>query len=387
MSKGMMEELGLLQDGFIKGRVSRREFLQALGIACVSAGLVGAPIERLVGSASAAGKSIRFDCWGGSVSEAFNEYAFKPFTKATGDKVVMGSIGNMEAYLSKVKASFPPGGEYNIAILAHKLAYVQVLDMGLGTVLDESKIPNLKYVIQSLLSRYRALSNGTLSTAPFIYGRVGIAYNTKYISKERAEKMGVALLWDKGLKGKLGSWMDWRTLIWHAALYTDQDPNNIRDMNAIWAALREQRGLFKKYWSSGAEFMSMMANEEFYAAQGWSGRVASLQEQGHPIGFVLPKNCLSWSEHLFVFKGTDLEMAHALLNFMLDPKCAIAVSQGAKYPNTIDPTKIEMPESVRKLPAFDPTGKLEGFVFLDPAYWKQHQVDWFEMVDRIRGGA
>jgi spermidine/putrescine transport system substrate-binding protein len=46
-----------------------------------------------------------------------------------------------------------------------------------------------------------------------------------------------------------------------------------------------------------------------------------------------------------------------------------------------------MPEAVKKLPAFDPTGKLEGYLFADPEYWNGHQLDWAEKWDRIKAGA
>jgi spermidine/putrescine transport system substrate-binding protein len=102
--------------------------------------------------------------------------------------------------------------------------------------------------------------------------------------------------------------------MWYAALHTGQSPNNMTDLKAIWAALREQRGLMKKYWASGAELMSLLANEEIYATVAWSGRVAALQQEGHPIGYLSPTGTYSWMEYLFVLKGTDLEVAQSCLS-------------------------------------------------------------------------
>jgi spermidine/putrescine transport system substrate-binding protein len=74
--------------------------------------------------------------------------------------------------------------------------------------------------------------------------------------------------------------------------------------------------------------MSLLANEEIYATVAWSGRVAALQQEGHPIGYLSPKGTYSWMEYQFVLKGTDLEVAQKLLNFMLEPAAAIAVAEG-----------------------------------------------------------
>ncbi len=381
------EKLDRVYDAYKSGKLSRRHFLKYLAMAGASIGLLGSPFGNMLGDARAA-QSIRFDGWGGSTSEAFRKYAFKPFTEKTGIEVIEGEFGDMNSYLTRVKASYPPGGEFNIAHLSAVFDYARYAELGFASVLDETKIPNLKNVMSSMIKPLRDITKGTLSAVPYDLGQTGIAYNTNKISKEKAEKLGVALLWDKELKGKLGSWGgDFRTNMWYAALQTGQSPNNITDLKAVWAALREQRDLMKKYWSSGAELMSLLANEEIYATVAWSGRVAALQLEGHPIGYLSPKGTYSWMEYLFVLKGTNMEVAEKLLNFMLEPAAAIAVSEGQNYPPSLDPSKVTLTDKIKKMPAFDPTGKLEGYLFADPAYWNANQLEWTEKWDRIKAGS
>jgi spermidine/putrescine transport system substrate-binding protein len=145
--------------------------------------------------------------------------------------------------------------------------------------------------------------------------------------------------------------------------------------------------LIRKYWGSGAELMSLLANEEIYATVAWSGRVAALQQEGYPIGYLSPDGTYSWMEYLFVLKGTDLAVAQQLLNFMLEPTAAIAVAEGQNYPPSLDPTKIEMTEKIKKMPAFDPTGTLKGYLFAIPSYWNAHEVEWSEQWDRVMAGS
>jgi spermidine/putrescine transport system substrate-binding protein len=367
------------------GGLSRRDFIRFAGIAGAALGLCGGPFGLV--SAAMAAKSIRFDGWGGTTSEAFRKYAFEPFSKATGIEVIDGEFGDMDSYLTRVKASFPPGGEFNLAHLSGVFDYARYVGLGYESVLDESKIPNLANVMTAMVEPYRKITPKGLSAVPYDLGQTGIAYNTNKISKDKAEKLGAGLLFDESLKGKLGSWTDWRTNIWYAALATGQNPNDIENMDKVWSALRKQRDLIKKYWGSGAELMSLLANEEIYATPAWSGRVAHLQDQGHPIGFLQPEGTYSWQECIFVLKGSDADTAQKLLNFMLAPKAAVAVAEAQKYPPSLDPTKVEMPESVRKLPAFDPTGQLKGYLFGVPDYWNGHQLEWAEMWDRVMAGA
>jgi len=385
MKKDLEQRLDDLYQGYQEGKVSRRDFVKTVGIAGAALGLAGGPFG--LAKNAFASKSISFYSWGGSTSAALRKYAFDPFTKKTGIEVVDAAFTSMDAFLTQVKASYPPGGEFNIAHLSAVYDYARYKNLGFNVVLDESKIPNLKNVIKKMTDTLRDITDGKLSAVPYDYGQTGIAYNTEKIKPAEAEKLGAALLYDKSLKDKLGSWGgDFRTNMWYAALYTGQDPNNIKDVDAVWKALKEQRSLIKKYWASGSELMSLLANGEIYATVAWSGRVAALQKQGYPIGYLAPKGTYSWMEYMYVLKGTDLSIAEKLLNFMLEPKPAIAVAEGQNYPPSLDPRKVSMPEAIKKLPAFDPTGQLDGYLFAKPSYWNSHQVDWGEKWDRIMAG-
>jgi len=96
MSNVTKENLDRLYDAYKNGTLSRRHFLKYLGLAGAAIGLIGSPFGNAVKEAWAA-KSIRFDGWGGSVSESFREHAFKPFTKATGIEVIDGEFGDMNS--------------------------------------------------------------------------------------------------------------------------------------------------------------------------------------------------------------------------------------------------------------------------------------------------
>ncbi|MBA3010645.1 MAG: extracellular solute-binding protein [Proteobacteria bacterium] len=386
MGNDFEKRLKDVHESYSQGNISRRDFVKFVGITGATLGIMGGPFG-LVKQAFSGSKEITVHSWGGSTSEALRKFAFDPFTKESGIKVIDAAFTGMDAFLTQVKASYPPGGEFNIAHLSAVYDYARYTDLDFGVVLDETQIPNLKNVMTKMTDTLRGISKGTLSAVPYDLGQTGIAYNTQKISKEDAEKLGASLLFDKSLKGKLGSWGgDFRTNMWYAALHTGQSPNNITDEKAVWEALKEQRGLIKKYWASGSELMSLLGNGEIYATVAWSGRVAALQKQGHPIGYLAPDGTYSWMEYMYVLKGTDLAVAQKLLNFMLEPEAAIAVALGQNYPTSLDPTKVAMPDEVQQLPAFDPTGKLDGYLFADPGYWNGHQLEWAEKWDRIMAG-
>ena len=321
-------------------------------------------------------KRVRVDTWGGKPELALLNYAYAPFENDTGIRVLTGTITDLEDLLAAVMKSFPPGGEYNILHLSSLDAYIQFVQNGLGVELDEQHIPNIQNIMPAMLEPLRKVNNGKLSAIPYDLGQTGIAYNPKYITKEKAEAMGVGLLWDSGLAGKIGSYNDMKTNVWYAALYTGQDPNNIENIDGIWQALAEQHNLVQSYWETGYEFKNLWTNEKVYVSLAWSGQVQDMIESGYSIAWLAPDNAYTWMEYMFVLKGTDLEAAETLLNYMLNPEPAIEVALSQNYPPSLDPTKIDMPDTVKSIPAYDPTGSLKGYLFPDPAYWIAHIEEW-----------
>lgn len=365
------------------GSISRRTFLRLLSVAGTAAGLGGGIFAAMSPEAWAEVKQIRYDGWGGVVQKA-EEKAFSKFTSKTGINVVTGSYGSDEEFLTKVKASSP--GDYNVFKSGEMFRYADAIDLGWGVKLNTDNIPNLKFVIPKLVSLLRKLSNdGSLSGVPNDYGCTGIAYNKNKVSLDELKEKGSKILLDKKYKKQISGWDDWNTRIWFAAAETGQDPNNIHDMDAVWDAVRQSRDRVLKYWTSGAELMALLANEEVVLSDAWSGRVAALQNQGHPIGLFIPSKAQFWTEQLFVLKGSPLKPCEELLNFMLEPDVQVEVAKNQFYPPSLDPKQVKMPSSVENLPAFDKSGELD-YLFNDTHYWLKHKEAWSSKYQQVKAG-
>jgi spermidine/putrescine transport system substrate-binding protein len=370
-----------LRERYRNGDLDRRTFLGLIGAAGVAYGL-HTPFAGLARAQDVS--QVRFDGWGGVVSEAFRRHAFDPYTEATGITVIDSTFAGADEYLAQVRAS--QEGEYNIAHLSGAFDYARYHNFGLTSELNLDNIPNMQFVMPRLTEVYYSITPDALSAVPYNYGTTGLAYNRSVISDEEMREKGAGILIDPEYEGRIGGWGEWRTRIWYGALQTGQDPNNIEDMEAVWDAIRTHRDLALKYWASGAELMSLLAEEEIVVTEGWSGRIAALQEQGHDIGYYDPPNGYGWEECLFVIRGSPIEACEELLNFMLDPETSIAVAEGQNYPPALDPTKVDLGEKVPTLPAFDPTGTLAGLTFAVPEYWNGNEAEWSEMFGRVQRG-
>lgn len=382
MSKPLdYRQLDHLKSRFLAGDLDRRSFLGLVGIAGLAAGVTGGPLRAM---AQAGVKEIKFHAWGGVAQEAMRKTGIAQFEKATQIKIVEGTFGLEEEILTQARAGRP--GDFHVVNSAGIAWYKRWTDAGFGVVLNENNIPNLKHVMAAAIDPFRKVTPNGLSAIPYSYGNTGIAYNKKYISTERASAEREMLMIDPKLKGKLSGHNDFQTRIWAAALQTKQDPNNIKDMDAIWAKVRESRSLVKKYWGSGAESTELLASEEVYASDIWSGRAAALMARNSDIGYVDYSKGYCWGSDLLVLKGAPVEACEQFLNFLLDPQVLIAVAEAQLYPPTLDPTKVALPDAVKALPNFDPTGTLSKFAVSDPDYWTKNEKSWKPMYSRIEKG-
>lgn len=374
------KRLERLHDRYQNGDLSRRTFLTLSAAAAAAVGL-DMPWMR---QALAAVEEVRFDGWGGTVQDAIDKYAFQPYTTKTKIKVVQGTFGDEDEIITKIKTAKP--GDYQVIHSSGVNYYIKYVNGGLTSEINEANIPNMANVLQPMIDPFRKLTP-KLSAVPYDYGTTGIAYNTKVISPEEAKEKGAALLLDKKYAGKVGGYDDMTTRVWYAALATGQDPNNLKDMDAIWAKVRETRDLAKKFWSSGAELMDLLSKGEIVVTDAWSGRVAALQDQGAPIGYLDPAGSYAWMEDMLILKGSPMAECEELINFMLDPATSIAVAEGQSYPPSLDPTKVKLTEKIEKLPAFDKTGTMKALTFADPVYWATNEDAWTKQWNRISKGA
>jgi spermidine/putrescine transport system substrate-binding protein len=367
---------------YLNRGLDRRNFLAGLGAAGLAYGLAGGPMALLGQAARAQAKDhIRYDGFGGTVDKAVGDYALDPFTKKTGIRVDRGSYGGMDEFLTKVKASAP--GEYNVFLCTDQFNYKRFSDLGYAVELDEAKIPNLKNCMPVTVDLYRKLSNGKLSAVPYVYSVTCYAYNTEKVDGAYVDKAGIDVLIDPKFKGKIVGDINWASRIWIAAQQSGQDPNGIKDFDKILEFLRKSKEVVLKYYSSGAEQMSLLANDEAWIGDVWAGRVAILKRQGKPLKTIVPPNARTYVGNMYVLKGSPMDAAHELLNFMLEPDAAIAVSKALAYPTVIDPTRFKLPEEITSLAGFDPTGTLSGVKLEDAAYWTQHALDWQKQFQRV----
>src|SRR3954469_16690160 len=225
MKLSQTSRLERLMDRYRDGATDRRTFLGLTAAAAASMGVM----TRWSGAALAAVTEVRFDGWGGVVQEAIDKYAFQPFTKATGMKVVQGTFGDENEIITKIKTANP--GDFQIIHSSGVEYYKRYQDGGWLSEINEANIPNMANVMTAMIEPFRKMTP-KLSCVPYDYGTTGIAYNTKYITEAEAKEKGANLLIDKKYAGKIGAVNDMVTRVWYGALQSGQNPNDVKDIDA-----------------------------------------------------------------------------------------------------------------------------------------------------------
>ncbi len=359
---------------FRDGDIDRRSFLGLLGRASLLAGLAGPAVTMLARQAVAA-ESLRFDGWGGVAQQALTRHIFTPFTEQTGIAIRQGSFGGWEEFLTRVRASSP--GEYNVCSLSNLVSYYTFIQGRLGQPLDLAKIPRLALFDQRGVEAFRRLSNGEICAVPYQLTTIGIAYNRDKLDGAALRAQGVQALLNDQYRGRLVGENNWLRRIWYAALQSGQDPNAIGNMDAVWDRIRASRRLVTKYWSSGAEQMSLLANGTADLSDAWGIRVFHLKKQGHPIDIFYPEGIYTDTAGMFVFKGTPLEPVYALFDIVLREEVQFALAEQEGSTPLFDPEKVTVPPELKaSLPGYDENGRLRIGVFPDPVYWNANGDAW-----------
>ena len=376
-----------LNERFGNGDIDRRTFLSCIGLMAMAAGAVTTSSALLSRAARAATDQVRFDSYGGFSGAAFRKFALDPFTAKTGIKVAEGSYGSPDEMVSKVQAE--GFGIYNFFWSSQLTAIWRVRKLGIGTEIDESKVPQMKNLVQKFVTLHREkLGAGKMTSVPFSLSGATMAYNTTKIDKAEVEAKGFKILLDPKYKSGIVGDRAYNARVWVAALQTDQDPNNINDLDAVWDAIRQARLNSLKFWGSTAEQVKLWTEGEAYLGDAWYVPFYNMRKGGLPIaGYKNPQTLYVTPGGVVALKGSPMDAYYELLDILLKPEVMLNWSLASGNLPLLDPTKVEFPAEVQAIPGFDKTGTMDGFLWTDPEYWGTNADMFSKQTQRILAGA
>jgi putrescine transport system substrate-binding protein len=293
-----------------------------------------------IAAAPAADRVVNFFNW----SDYIEPSVLTDFTAQTGIRVQYDTFDSNDILETKLLA-----GKSGYDVVVPTAYFLQrQIKAGVFQKLDKSKLPNLVNAWDDIARRLAVYDPGNEYAVNYMWGTVGIGYNA---AKAKAALGGQLIdSWDVLFKPEVIAkfkdcgvhMLDSADDVFPAALhYLKLDPNSINPADLERAAdlVTKVRPSVRKFHSS--EYLNALAGGDICLVLGFSGDVKQAQKRaaeaknGVEIGYAIPRDGAQlWFDNLAIPKDAkNAAEAHALINYLLDPKVAAKNSNFIAYAN------------------------------------------------------
>ena len=269
-----------MSDLFLRSAVSRRTILGA-------GAMLAAP--ALLARRAAAAETCVVGTWGGDYARLLRENIDDPILKPAGVNVVQDVGDEAPRYAKLTAQKALPHGSQDISCFGAINGY-SANAASLVEVLDEKKVPNMKYIVPELRMP---------GFVPHIYSAQVILYNPTTVS---APPQSLGDLLDPKWKGKIGLQnASWQWLIAAASLYTTGTTTNFDKAKEFLLKLSANN---VRLYPQTDDFATGFKSGEIDVGVIWLARNVMWQNAGVPVkatflkegsilyvsGMVMPKN-------------------------------------------------------------------------------------------------
>lgn len=240
----------------------------------------------------------------------------REFEKQNNCKVVIDIFDSNEFMYSKLKAG---GTGYDVILPTSYMARV-MFEQNMLEKLDHSKLPNIRFVNQKVLSDL-AIDKKMEYSVPYMLGYTCVAYN-----KDKVGKLPES--WDvfsnAKYAGKMTMLNDHRETIGAALFFLGKSMNDTND-----ADLAKAKEILLKWKKNLAKFDNELykvgiQSGEFLIVQGYSGDLFQVLAESPNLAYMCPKEGISMSCDDWVIPASakNKELAYKFIDFLCEPKNA-----------------------------------------------------------------
>ena len=334
-------------------------------VACSFAALAAVEVEDEAYYAKFRDQGISLNVynWGEYISDGSEDSmdVVKEFEAVSGINVNYTMYDTNEDMYAKITGG---GSQYDIIIPSDYMIARLIAEDRLEK-LDYANIPNVANLEERFL-KPEFDPEGAYSV-PYTWNLVGLVYNTKYITPEKAQSWNI--LWDEDYKGKVLMFGNSRDAygIALSLLGYSLNTENLAELQEATDLLTAQKKVNQMYAMD--QTFDKMANENAYAAPYYAGDCVTMMERNEDLAFSYPKEGVNeFIDAICIPKGTkNKEAAEAFINFLCEKEVAAANCEFISY---FSPLKKEIIEEMgleydeRIYPTINPPEKTETFTML-----------------------
>lgn len=343
----------------------------ALGACGGGSGEEASPTGESENGSTTAGTTLVVSDWGGAIQDAELEYLYRPFEEETGVKVVIAeppSTAKIKAMVdaNNVEWDLVAGGFTNVFALGRD--YFEEIPAEYSNV---EGVPE-EFIDPNAVAYYVFSNN--------------IGWNAEAFGGDRMESW--ADFWDferfPGNRTLSGSDGGNRPFL-EAALLADgvaiEDLYPL-DLDRAFAKLEELKPHVPQWWSSGSQPGQMLVSNQVSAAQIWSGRVFTLQQEGAPIDHTWNQGRMEPATWMIPKGSKNKQAALELIRYSLQPE--VQARLWGNYPAS--PTNLlaveQMDPEYAKTLSTHPDNYAVQFMS-DYEWWSENEAEVLQRWDRF----
>jgi spermidine/putrescine-binding protein len=310
--------------------LDRRQILKAATVGAA----VGSLALPLVSRAARAADAVPVRLW--LQSQWWTDQYAAACEKAVGVRIQNTTTANNPTTFSKLMA----GGGRDVDCVQIAGPFIPAMaDQGILQPIDMSQIPNAKALYPDFAHPdYVFGKDGKQYGVPFVWGYDSLLYNADVV--EESDSFGV-LFADK-YKGHIGLRDDAFFGLSTAALFLGKEQPfalSAKDLQEVKKFLIAKKPIFRTFWSSFADVVTLMKNKDIWATAGWLPIYWVLKQTEHMnVRYPVPREgAPGWVACMVIPKETkSVEAVHRFTNWMLSPEWATPIAQDKGYYSTGD---------------------------------------------------
>lgn len=318
------------------------------------------------------GVTINVYNWGDYIAED----TLERFTEETGIKVTYEMFDSNEIMYAKYKSG---AVNYDVLIPSDYMIEKLINEDELAK-LDFDNIPNAKYIDPEF--KGKAYDPNDAYSVPYMWGTVGILYNTTMVS-EAVDSWDV--LWDPTYDGQIIMQNSVRDAFMVALKKLGYSLNSMDkgEVDEAYELLKEQSSLVQAYVID--EVKDKMIGNEGALAVIYSGEALLTMEENEDLVFVNPiEGTNLWFDSMVIPKSSKNQgAAEAFINFMCQPEIAFNNCDYIGYATPHSEAKAMLDEAVRNDPAVYPSddvlNQCEVFIDLGNEMTEYYNEKWNEL--------
>lgn len=276
------------------------------------------------------------------------------FYEETGIKVVYTTYPDNESMYAKVASG---SANYDIVIPSDYMIS-KMINEGLLAELNFDNIPNFQYIDDDFVNPEYDPENKY--TVPYMWGTVGLFYNTTMVEKEDIEELGWDILWSEKYAGKILMFNNPRDAFGIAQLKLGYSLNTTdeAEIRACAQTLLEQKPLVQAYVMD--QIFSKMSSGEAAVAPYYAGDGVRMMEDNDDIAYYVPETGTNkFVDAMCVLKSSQhKDWAEQYINFLCEKEIALANVEYVGYSTPLTTVYDALDEETKNNPQYYPGSEL-----------------------------